>query len=220
MEWIARALLVTIVASLITSSIGVAPVVAASPPAVSDPVSPASIPLEAPKVATSVTLPSARSASPVVVGSCAGTTYQEDDPNITNAGGWQSVFLDTSASGGSFKGDNGSLTATATLYFTGNCVSWIYVASNQSGVVSAYIDGALVESIDTYTSSGYFLYGQTRSYQLESGGNHTLMVRATSAHQATYVPPSYDMDCHCWSDGYWIYVGTHLYLDAFIAPGV
>ena len=41
MEWIARALLVTIVASLISSSIGVAPVVAASPPAHSDAVNPA-----------------------------------------------------------------------------------------------------------------------------------------------------------------------------------
>src|SRR5437899_3569292 len=178
MNGIARALLVTIVASLVTSSSGVAPVVAATPPAVSDPLTPATITPVAPKAANAVASASVPSASPVVVGSCAGNTYQETDSNIAYAGGWGS-FPDTSASGGSYRKDDGALSATATLYFSGNCVSWMYVATNQSGVVSASVDGVFVESINTYTS-GANIYGQTRSYQLESGGNHTLMVRATA----------------------------------------
>src|SRR2546427_10061527 len=145
MEWIARALLVTIVASLITSSIGVAPVVAGSPPAASDPVSPATITPEALKAANAVASPPAPSASPVVVGSCAGTLFEENDQAVTymwgGGRGW-TEWSDPAATAGHYIADDpqlfasGPSGATATFYFTGNCVSWNYIATPYSGSIS------------------------------------------------------------------------------------
>ncbi|MDP9053739.1 MAG: hypothetical protein M3N93_05475, partial [Acidobacteriota bacterium] len=101
---------------------------------------------------------------------------EQDNPAVQYAGSWF-PNLGTFNSGGSaaLATDAGS---QAQLTFTGTGISWIGFSDPWSGIAQVYIDGALVSTVDTYSS---IQKAQSVEYTVGNlaPGSHTITVTAT-----------------------------------------
>jgi hypothetical protein len=107
--------------------------------------------------------------------------YEQDNPAIQYSGSW---FPNGGAlnSGGTaaMAMDAG---AHATLSFTGTAVRWIGFSDPWSGIAQVYLDGALVSTVDTYSSDQK---AQAVEYSVANLSNttHTIAVVATGSHSS------------------------------------
>jgi hypothetical protein len=110
------------------------------------------------------------------------TRFQETDPSMTYAVGWNQGGTSRAWSGGTtaFSTTAG---ARATLTFTGTSVSWIGLRGPQTGIARVFLDGAFVAEVDTFSATE-----EVQAALFTVGGladaNHTLTIEVTGLKNA------------------------------------
>jgi hypothetical protein len=106
------------------------------------------------------------------------TRIEQTDPSVSYTGTW---FPDKSeppgTSGGTYA-ESVEAGARATITFTGTAVSWISARADQAGIANVYVDGTLVDTVDTYSPT---LELQANLFTASglSRGTHTLTIEVT-----------------------------------------
>ncbi len=108
-----------------------------------------------------------------------GTRFEEEDSSVVYSGNWthgnrNRPWSDASAATSFEPG------AQATFTFAGTSVSWIGCAKATTGIARVYVDGILVQEIDTFFPPP--IEGYQRTIFRASGlapGTHTLTIEAT-----------------------------------------
>ncbi len=104
---------------------------------------------------------------------------EETDPAIVYSPGW---IYDTAY--GTWSGGSAKYTvdaaAHATFNFTGTGVSWIGYRGRYGGIVTVFLDGALVSALDTYSPTEQLAVPVYTVTGLPPG-NHSLTVKLTGA---------------------------------------
>ncbi|KQQ11123.1 hypothetical protein [Rathayibacter sp. Leaf296] len=104
-------------------------------------------------------------------------TYQNGSESIVTEGTWST--LSASADNGGSISYSTSTGASASLTFTGTAVSWVSRRTSSSGINEVYIDGALVASVDRYSSSTAYARTVWTSGPL-AAGTHTITIKRGS----------------------------------------
>ena len=81
-----------------------------------------------------------------------GTRRQETDPAITHSAGWSLGNKDHPYSEGTAALST-TLGDRATFTFTGASVSWIGLRGPQAGIARVFLDGVLVDEVDTFSTT-------------------------------------------------------------------
>jgi hypothetical protein len=105
------------------------------------------------------------------------TRFEETDPSIAYSAGWQPEVTLTGWSGGSAQ-FTATVDARATFTFTGTGVSWLGYRGHFGGIVQVFLDGALVEEIDTFAPADE-VPAVVFSRSGLAAGSHTLTVVLT-----------------------------------------
>jgi hypothetical protein len=105
------------------------------------------------------------------------TRFEETDPSIVYSAGWQPEVTLTGWSGGSAQ-FTATVDARATFTFTGTGVSWLGYRGHFGGIVQVFLDGALVEEIDTFAPADE-VPAVVFSRSGLAAGSHTLTVVLT-----------------------------------------
>jgi len=112
-----------------------------------------------------------------------GTRRQETDPAIAYGTGWAQNNRDKAYSEGSAAESN-TVGAQATFSFTGTGIRWIGARGPQTGIARVFLDGALVEDIDTYAPTEGPQHTDFTATGL-AAGTHTLTVQVVGKNPAS-----------------------------------
>jgi hypothetical protein len=106
---------------------------------------------------------------------------EQDNPAVQYTGAWY-------PNNGAFNSGGSAVmamdaNAQAQLTFTGTGVKWIGFSDPWSGIAKVYVDGALLQTVDTYAANQA---AATVQYSVENmaSGTHTLTIVATGSHSA------------------------------------
>jgi len=104
------------------------------------------------------------------------TLIQENNSAIAYVGSWYTVSRSFFSGGAAVSSMSAGDTATVT--FTGTGISWVGYQDEWSGIAQVYVDGALVATIDTYSSPAV---GGGTIYKVSNlaSGTHKLTIKAT-----------------------------------------
>lgn len=116
------------------------------------------------------------------------TRFEDPDPSIVYTGAWtqdlDDAFSGTSANYGSGGAARSAAPgARATFTFTGTSVTWIGFRGPAAGIARVYLDGVLVDEVDTFASPKE-LQAPLFSATGLSPGSHTLAIEVTGLKNA------------------------------------
>jgi phosphatidylinositol-3-phosphatase len=122
----------------------------------------------------------------------ATTTVQQNDPLVTYTGTWFTISNSVFAGGSAVQAmDAGN---SATLTFTGTGVKWIGFKDAWSGIAQVFLDGALMGTVDSYSSSQQSQVPVWETSGLASA-SHTLKIVVTYTRNSA-------------SGGYWVWIDS------------
>ncbi len=113
----------------------------------------------------------------------AGTQIQDTDPSIAYGTGWVQGNRDKAYSEGT-SAESNIVGAQATFTFTGTGVSWIGARGPQTGIARVFLDGALMQDIDTYALTEGPQHTDFTATGL-TAGTHTLTIQVLGKNPAS-----------------------------------
>jgi hypothetical protein len=159
----------------------------ATPPAPSDPNTPAPTPTPAPQSppptppAPGTPAPTPTPAPQAPTGTLTAVTHEQDNPAVAYTGSWAKNGLPSHSGGSAYLAMDAG--ARATFTFSGKGASWVGYRDEWSGTAIVRVDGVIKGTVDTASSPG-----QPRAtlYSISglSNGSHTLTIEATGTRGA------------------------------------
>jgi hypothetical protein len=122
------------------------------------------------------------------------SAYQESDSAIAYPTGVWNTQTFSSAYGGSLKYTSGTGGQQAKFTFSGSEVAWVSFMGSDRGMADVYLDGAKVDTVDLYSTSGDPRKVVFARKGLDPTVAHTLEVRATGTKNAASSAKRVDVD--------------------------
>ena len=98
------------------------------------------------------------------------TRYEQTDSRIVKTGVW-TPYTKATASGGSYA-RSATVGASATISFTGTRLDVIAMTGTTTGIVDVYLDGALMDTIDTAASVATYKVALWSTGDISQGSTH------------------------------------------------
>jgi hypothetical protein len=122
---------------------------------------------------------------------------QDTDPAVTYTTGWAQDTDSRMAWSGATAVVSATAGAQATLAFNGTSISWNGLASPETGIARVFLDGVLVNQVDTYSPT-YKMQGTVFTSSTLADGNHTLTIEVagqknSASSSAQIVVDSFDV---------------------------